>query len=114
MHTTPPRPPPAGEATTRKYPGTVHGAYVTGERAAAEVEEYLRDAGLKPKARPPPAEDELAPPGRRAAGNVSATGDLPYINTSAITSSRKRNGAGGARGGALAALAAALLAAALL
>ena len=55
----------AGEATHRLHYGTVHGAFLSGERAARQIETIVRTAIRGPRAR--------AAPSRRGAANRSST-----------------------------------------
>lgn len=47
----------AGEATTRRYPATMHGAFLTGLREAANIAHYARVRALKLKAEKNPSKN---------------------------------------------------------
>jgi hypothetical protein len=65
----------AGEATNQQYPGTVHGALLSGERAAEEASAQLAALGLKPTG-PAPATDGVA-------GGSGRSGDAAPVGGSA-------------------------------
>jgi hypothetical protein len=63
----------AGEATNRKYPGTVHGAYMSGVRAAEEAMAALVTAGVDVKPFPPPPPGMGGSPSNDTFANFSMT-----------------------------------------
>jgi hypothetical protein len=87
----------SGEATSQEYPGTVHGALLSGERAAAEAAAQLTALGRKPGVAATPVA------GGRGNGSSSSSvgiGDAASVGGSAGrggngTAPAARSGAGG-------------------
>lgn len=99
----------AGEATNQQYPGTVHGALLSGERAAEEASAQLAALGLKPTGAVP-AMDGVAGGGGRTGDAAPAGGSAGRGGSSNGTAAGNSTGTAARSGAASALLPGALVA----